>query len=278
MPTVRRASTRRSSSATSCSTAAITAGTATKYKPSPICGEPTHQHLAKGFVVGMRFHSAPVIRLADAKPMRLETPSRPTAAGACSLLPMRGDPAAPARACARCARFWRSRPSPRCAGTRRPAQDIDGVFDVRAIFQQEHRELDLEAMPALLLPRKGRYGLRDYEKMFCPDLKSGNDIFDMRGIDRERGCMVVVRPDQYVAHVLPLEAHARTHGILRGLHGGGDVGGSQATFYGKSSGPGLTSNVLIGPFALCVNGLTVHVQRSDDACLCANAANGRRHS
>ena len=25
------------------------------------------------------------------------------------------------------------------------------------------------------------------------------------GIDRERGCMVVVRPDQYVAHVLPLD-------------------------------------------------------------------------
>ena len=30
----------------------------------------------------------------------------------------------------------------------------------------------------------------------------------MRGIDREAGCMVVVRPDQYVAHVLPLDAHA----------------------------------------------------------------------
>jgi phenol 2-monooxygenase len=27
----------------------------------------------------------------------------------------------------------------------------------------------------------------------------------MRGIDRKRGCMVVVRPDQYVAHVLPLD-------------------------------------------------------------------------
>jgi phenol 2-monooxygenase len=27
----------------------------------------------------------------------------------------------------------------------------------------------------------------------------------MRGIDREAGCMVVVRPDQYVAHVLPLD-------------------------------------------------------------------------
>jgi phenol 2-monooxygenase (NADPH) len=40
--------------------------------------------------------------------------------------------------------------------------------------------------------------------MFCADIKGDNDIFVMRGIDREAGCMVVVRPDQYVAHVLPL--------------------------------------------------------------------------
>ena len=82
------------------------------------------------------------------------------------------------------------------------------MIDVRAVFQQGHRELRSEAMPQFLLPRKGRYGLRDYEKMFCPDLKGGDDIFDMRGIDRDRGCMVVVRPDQYVAHVLPLDAFA----------------------------------------------------------------------
>jgi len=62
-------------------------------------------------------------------------------------------------------------------------------------------------MPSFLRPRKGRHGLYDYEKMFCADLKSGDDIFDMRGIDRARGCMVVVRPDQYVAHILPLDAH-----------------------------------------------------------------------
>ncbi len=30
----------------------------------------------------------------------------------------------------------------------------------------------------------------------------------MRGVDREHGCIVIVRPDQYVAHVLPLDAHA----------------------------------------------------------------------
>jgi Phenol hydroxylase, C-terminal dimerisation domain len=87
--------------------------------------------------------------------------------------------------------------------------DIDAVIDVRAIVQQGHRQLSLQTMPALLLPRKGRLGLRDYEKLFCPDLKSGNDVFDMRGIDRDRGCLIVVRPDQYVAHVLPLDAYSK---------------------------------------------------------------------
>ena len=81
------------------------------------------------------------------------------------------------------------------------------MIDVRAVFQQAHRELAIEAMPSLLLPQKGRYGLHDYEKMFCVDIKGGNDIFAMRGIDREAGCMVVVRPDQYVAHVLPLDGY-----------------------------------------------------------------------
>src|SRR5882672_11446928 len=48
-----------------------TAGTATMYKPSLISAGPGYQHLAKGLVIGMRFHSAPVVRLADAKPVRL---------------------------------------------------------------------------------------------------------------------------------------------------------------------------------------------------------------
>ena len=95
--------------------------------------------------------------------------------------------------------------------------DIDSVIDVRAIFQQGHRELAVEAMPSFLLPRKGRYELCDYEKMFCPDLKSGDDIFDMRGIDRDRGCMVIVRPDQYVAHILPLGAYTELAAFFDGF-------------------------------------------------------------
>jgi phenol 2-monooxygenase len=89
----------------------------------------------------------------------------------------------------------------------RPGEDSDSVIDLCAVFQQAHRELAIEAMPALLMPRKGCYGLHDYEKMFCPDLKSGHDIFAMRGIDRKAGCIVVVRPDQYVAQVLPIDGY-----------------------------------------------------------------------
>ena len=84
--------------------------------------------------------------------------------------------------------------------------DVDSVIDFRAVFQQNHRDLRLEKMPGFLLPAKGKLGLRDYEKMFCPDLKTGPDIYNLRGIDRERGCLLIVRPDQYVAHVLPFDA------------------------------------------------------------------------
>jgi phenol 2-monooxygenase len=59
----------------------------------------------------------------------------------------------------------------------------------------------------LLLPRKGRFSLIDYEKVYAANLTNDADIFDLRGIDREQGALVVVRPDQYVSHVLPLDAH-----------------------------------------------------------------------
>ena len=42
-------------------------------------------------------------------------------------------------------------------------------------------------------------------------------MFDLRGIDRERGCIVVVRPDQYVAHVLPLDAYEELAAFFDGF-------------------------------------------------------------
>ncbi len=185
----------------------FTAGMGTHYRPSVICGEAAHQRLAAGFVIGTRFHSAPVLRVADARPMQLGHVAR--ADGRWRLYAFAGaDDASDERTGVRAlCRFLADSPESPVRRYTRAGQDVDAVFDLRAVFQQGHRELAIESMPALLRPRKGRLGLHDHEKVFCPDPKNGPDIFDLRGIDRARGALVVVRPDQYVAHVLPLDAH-----------------------------------------------------------------------
>lgn len=184
-----------------------TAGTATQYHESVITGEPTYQHLARDFVIGTRFHSAPVIRFADAKPFQLGHSIK--ADGRWRLF-LFADPTHPAKASSKlrelCKYLETSPNSPIHIYT--PAgSDTDAVFDVRAVFQQSHRDLRLEAVPPLLLPRKGRFGLIDYEKLFCPAGDRDDNIFHMRRIDRVNGCIVLVRPDQYISHVLPLDAH-----------------------------------------------------------------------
>jgi 2-polyprenyl-6-methoxyphenol hydroxylase-like FAD-dependent oxidoreductase len=194
-----------------------TAGTAARYTPSLLCGGPRHQGLAEGFPIGMRFHSAPVIRLGDAKPMQLGHTVKADGRWRIFAFADAADPADPAAAIRALCGFLADSPRSPVRRHTPAGADVDSVIDVRAVFQQRHRDLRVEAMPALLLPQKGRYGLRDYEKMFCPDLKSGNDIFDMRRIDRRRGCMVVVRPDQYVAHVLPFDATAELSDFFAGF-------------------------------------------------------------
>ena len=187
--------------------ARYTAGTATHYAPSILTADPRHQHLAQGFVIGKRFPSAPVIRLGDAKPVHLGHVVKADGRFRIFAFASAEDPAAAKSAIrALCTYLAEARESPVRKYTPQDA-DIDSVIDVRAVFQQGHRELAIEAMPPFLLPLKGRYGLRDYEKMFCPDLKGGQDIFTLRGIDRTAGCLVIVRPDQYVAQVLPLDGY-----------------------------------------------------------------------
>ena len=41
--------------------------------------------------------------------------------------------------------------------------DIDSVFDVRAIFQISHRDLNPIWLPTFLKPSKGKHNLIDYE-------------------------------------------------------------------------------------------------------------------
>jgi phenol 2-monooxygenase (NADPH) len=183
----------------------FTAGTAVQYRASLITAEPTYQHLARGFELGTRLHSAPVIRYWDAKRVHLGHAIK--ADGRWRLLAFAGadDPGSPRSRLSRLCDFLAESPDSPIRKYTSPDADIDAVIDVRAIVQRNHRELASELIPPFLVPQKGRYGLRDYEKLFCTELNGQDDIFEQRGIDRADGCIVVVRPDQFVANVLPMD-------------------------------------------------------------------------
>jgi phenol 2-monooxygenase len=193
----------------------FTAGVATRYAPSAITAEATFQHLAEGLPIGMRFHSAPVIRLADAKPVHLGHVARADGAWRVYVFADRSEPGAADSPVRRLCELLASDASPIARFTPAGAEP-DAVIDVRAVFQQSHRDLAVDTLPPVLQPRKGRFGLVDYEKAFCPDPAAG-DIFDVRGIDRDAGCVVVVRPDQYVAHVLPLDGYEALNEFFGGI-------------------------------------------------------------
>ena len=184
-----------------------TAGTETHYAPSVLTGDADHRQLATGFVIGKRFHSAPVIRMADGKPMQLGHVNE--ADGRWRLLAFADDGSLddPDAKVASLFRYLSESDSSPIIRYTPEGHDIDSVIDVRVVFQLPHREVQGKPIPELLRPPKGIHGLRDYEKVFCPDFEGGENIFSLRGVNRTTGCVVIVRPDQYVANLLPLDAY-----------------------------------------------------------------------
>jgi phenol 2-monooxygenase len=194
-----------------------TAGVSVRYKPSLLTGEATWQERAPGFDIGMRFHSAPVIRLADGKPLSLGHVIDADARWRLFAFADVDAPSSDDNLLAGLCDFLANNPASPLGRHTPPGADIDAVIDVRAVVQQGFRDVNITDLPALLRPAKGDLGLVDYEKVFCPDMKNGPDIFDLRSIDRSAGCVVIVRPDQYVAHILPLDAHAELANFFSGV-------------------------------------------------------------
>ena len=180
------------------STAEFPAGFMTRYEPSMITGEATHQGLAEGFPVGKRFKSVQVRRVADTNPIHLGHHAR-----ADGRWRMYAFADLDGSRLAQWADWIATSPTSPVVRYTPEGTDPDSVFDVKAIYQQDHTEVDIERVAGVFLPRVGPFELIDYEKVYAADPEQ--DIFALRGIDRS-GAVVVVRPDQYVAHVLPLHA------------------------------------------------------------------------
>ncbi len=182
-------------------TAEFPSGFMTRYGPSIVVGDAAHQELASGFPVGKRFASAPVTLVADGNVVHLGHHAR--ADGRWRVYAFADRDAAALEAWA----SWMASPESPIARHTPAGADVDAVFDVKAIYQQGYDELDATSVPAVFRPETGPLGLRDWEKVFAagPTVWNEVDVFEERGLSRD-GVVVVVRPDQYVAAVLPLTA------------------------------------------------------------------------
>ena len=178
------------------------AGTAIEYFPSYICTGQENQTLASGFNIGQRFHSAEAIRVSDGRCQHLGHLNKADGRWRLFIFGSHQNPCDSTSDSAQLIHFLAKSESSPVIKYTPEGTDIDSVIDVYGVFQQQ--DLAIEEIPGFLWPAKGKYGLNDYEKVFHAD--QDNDIYALRGIDRSRGCMVIVRPDQHIANILPLNA------------------------------------------------------------------------
>ena len=178
------------------------AGTAIEYFPSYICTGQENQTLATGFNIGQRFHSAEAIRVSDGRCQHLGHLNKADGRWRLFIFGSDQNPTDSTSDSAQLIHFLAKSESSPVIKYTPEGTDIDSVIDVYGVFQQQ--DLAIEEIPGFLWPAKGKYGLNDYEKVFHAD--QDNDIYALRGIDRSRGCMVIVRPDQHIANILPLNA------------------------------------------------------------------------
>lgn len=186
-------------------TAEFPSGFMTQYGPSAIVGEAAHQELATGFPIGKRFKSSEVSFVCDGNVVHLGHHAK--ADGRWRIYAFADAPAAGEASALASWAEWMASPDGPLSRYTPGGADADAVFDVKVIYQQPHEDVDIMRVPGVFRPETGPLQLMDWEKVFAagPSYWCRTDIFEERGISRG-GAVVVVRPDQYVAHVLPLSA------------------------------------------------------------------------
>ncbi|KAJ4123397.1 hypothetical protein NW765_006411 [Fusarium oxysporum] len=191
-----------------------TAGMATKYKPSIVTSlEESDNNIASGLTVGMRFPSAPVVRLSDTKPMQLN--KNLAADGRWHLLTFcSGDFARKgldevARELGNLIKMFTSAGDP-----------VDKVFSHTLLIKAERKTIEIDQLPEVFFPHTGPYNLRNVHRVFVDDtnpyMLGCGQAFSKYGIDAEQGAIVVVRPDLYTARVLSLSQVADLFTFFKG--------------------------------------------------------------
>ncbi|KAL2285460.1 hypothetical protein FJTKL_08130 [Diaporthe vaccinii] len=179
-------------------------GLSVKYSASDlVASNASNQSLATGLPVGMRFNSFKVLNQADARPWHFQ--ERLKADGRFRVVLFAGnilEPDQRLRVDGFCARLGSEESFIRRGKS--PEAPIDSVVEVLTIHSSKRTDTELlRDFPEILHPFSKSTGW-NYDKVFVDDEsyhEGFGDAYKNYGVDKERGCVVAVRPDQYVAWV-----------------------------------------------------------------------------
>ncbi|EMR70161.1 putative phenol 2-monooxygenase protein [Eutypa lata UCREL1] len=183
-----------------------TAGLAIKYGESSLVRWNVNaETLASGVTVGMRFPTAMVVRLCDARPMQLVRAL--PADGRWHLVVFGGNvsTAGDSEKLKAVARGWEE-----IIRAHTPTEaDPDSVIRSILVLSSGRASLDLGQIPDVFKPITGPLKMRYIHGVFV-DSEGYNTLgcgraFESYGVDPTRGAVVIVRPDQYVAQISALE-------------------------------------------------------------------------
>jgi len=200
-----------------------TTGTAVVYPSSVFVRKPASSTndkqatspLAKNIVVGSHLESYRVVCVADAHPWHLC--DRLTSDGRWRLIIFPGfiSNATSRARLSSLASYLASPSGPIKLYTPR-GENVNGLIEVLTVIADNRNEVELEDWEGwagqegdgVLRPRVGQHGFRVTDTILS-DSPSYHDppgnAYENYGISKEEGCVVVVRPDQYVAMVVGLE-------------------------------------------------------------------------
>ena len=172
--------------------------------PYHIAGYSTSSYNAKGFKIGERFHSNKVKRLADGRILHLGHINKADIRWRLFIFCNNSNTFKKQSKLQKLIKFiYESKNSPIIKYTPKNV-DIDSIIDVVTVFQHKN-EVSIEPMDDFFTPKKGKYQLRDYEKIYISIPQ--NDIFKTRLINLREGCILIVRPDQHIANILSLGSY-----------------------------------------------------------------------
>ncbi|KAK5631869.1 hypothetical protein RRF57_007583 [Xylaria bambusicola] len=173
-----------------------TAGLAIQYGDSMITATATSQSsLASNLMVGMRFPSAQVVRVADAKPMWL---TRALPADSRWHIVVFGGDIQDEDTAKRLHKLGLDLEDLIRTFTP-PESDRDSVFNIILVLSSRRSNVELETIPYVFTLETGKWKLKNILKIFVDDENYSNThgrAYEVYGIDPSQGVLVVIRPDQ----------------------------------------------------------------------------------